>query len=57
MLAINIIASGRAEIADGFQIIVTEHADEDIWGGIEGVQLVERWRGDADYLIPRDWLT
>jgi len=37
-------------------VIVTEHADEDIWGGIEGVRLVERWRGDADYLIPWDWL-
>jgi hypothetical protein len=35
---------------------VTEHADEDIWGGIEGVRLTERWRGEADYLIPMAWL-
>ncbi len=51
------LAVGLPRIGDGFQIIVTEHADKDIWGGIEGVQLVERWRGDADYLIPREWLT
>ena len=38
-----------------FQVIVTEHADELTWGGIEGVRLVANWRGD-DYLIPPSWL-
>jgi len=39
------------------QIIVTEHADDDIWGDIEDgrIQLVERWRGD-EKLVPIEWL-
>ena len=50
------LAAGIGRIGKGFQVIVAEHADEDIWGGIEGVRLTERWRGEADYLIPRAWL-
>lgn len=38
------------------QIIVTEHADEDVWGNVESVHLVERWRGEGNKLIPQDWL-
>ena len=37
------------------QIIITEHADSDIWGNIEAVHLVERWRGNKK-LIPEEWL-
>lgn len=37
------------------QIIVTEHADDDIWGGIDSVHLVERWRGE-NKLVPQEWL-
>jgi len=37
------------------QIIVMEHADEDVWGGLDNVSLVERWRGD-DKLIPVEWI-
>ena len=37
------------------QIIITEHADLDIWGGIESVHLVERWRGE-NKLIPQEWI-
>lgn len=36
------------------QIIVLEHADEDIWGELENITLVERWRGN-DKLIPVEW--
>jgi len=50
------LSRGIESIDKGFQIIVTEHADEDIWGGIEQVELVDRWRGERDYLVPRDWL-
>lgn len=50
------LAAGVERIGGGFQVIVTEHADEDIWGGISGVALTERWRGETDYLIPRAWL-
>ena len=38
------------------QIIVTEHADEDVWGEIDNVHLVERWRGNDNKLIPLAWL-
>ena len=37
------------------QIIITEHADSDIWGEIKSVHLVERWRGN-NKLIPQEWL-
>lgn len=37
------------------QIIVTEHADEDIWGDIKSAHLVARWRGE-EKLIPQAWL-
>lgn len=37
------------------QIIITEHADSDVWGNIEAVHLVERWRGNKK-LIPEEWL-
>jgi len=35
------------------QIIVLDHADEDVWGGLENVYLVEEWRGRG--LVPEDW--
>lgn len=37
------------------QIIVMEHADEDIWGEIENINLVERWRGNNVKLVPIEW--
>ena len=37
------------------QIIVLDHADEDVWGGLAGVDLTEEWRGDA--LVPTEWLS
>ncbi len=40
----------------GIQIIVMEHADEDIWGEIEDIHLVERWRDEDKKLIPSAWL-
>jgi len=38
------------------QIIVTEHADEDVWGGIPSVHVVEKWRGNDKKLVPVEWL-
>jgi len=37
------------------QIIVLEHADEDIWGEHENIHLVERWRG-GNKLVPQSWI-
>lgn len=46
--------------AAGFaiQIIVTEHADDDVWGGIDEdrIKLVERWRNNNVKLVPAEWL-
>lgn len=38
------------------QIIITEHADEDVWGDVDDVHLVERWRGEDNKLVPLSWL-
>ncbi|MDB5584435.1 MAG: hypothetical protein JWR80_9611 [Bradyrhizobium sp.] len=37
------------------QVIVLDHADEDVWGDIDGVELIEEWR-DGRALVPTDWL-
>jgi len=37
------------------QVIVLDHADEEVWGGIDGVILTEEWYDRA--LVPVDWLT
>ena len=38
------------------QIIVTEHADEDIWGEVPSVHLVAKWRGINEKLVPVKWI-
>jgi hypothetical protein len=35
------------------QIIVLDHAAEDVWGGLDGVGLTEEWRGRG--LVPEEW--
>lgn len=49
------ISSFLKQTNNSVQIIITEHADSDIWGNIESVHLVERWRGEKK-LIPQEWL-
>lgn len=48
------IASSVLDSKGAWQAIILEHAGEDIWGGIEGVHLVEEWR-DGEKLIPETW--
>ncbi|MGA2712778.1 MAG: DUF3732 domain-containing protein [Bryobacteraceae bacterium] len=36
------------------QVIVLDHAADDVWGGLPDVQLTAEWRGSA--LVPSDWL-
>ena len=59
-LAVNKIFSAMSKYLQAtdhkVQIIVTEHADEDIWGDVQDVHLVERWRGNNAKLIPLEWL-
>jgi methyl-accepting chemotaxis protein len=40
--------------AGRLQIIVLDHADEEVWGGLENVHPVEEWRGKG--LVPQAWL-
>ncbi len=37
------------------QIIVVDHANQDIWGKLKGVHRVDDWRG-ARKLVRREWL-
>ena len=46
----NFIKASKSEL----QIIVMEHADADIWGGLDNIALVERWRGERK-LVPLEW--
>lgn len=48
------LATAAAEIA-GLQIVVLDHASEDVWGGI-GLHVVEEWR-DGKALVPLTWLS
>lgn len=36
------------------QIIVLDHANEEVWGGLKNVHLVEEWRGKG--LVPEAWV-
>jgi hypothetical protein len=37
------------------QVIVLDHAGEDVWGNLPDVQLTEEWRGQ-DALVPLKWI-
>lgn len=39
-----------------FQVIVLEHADESIWGDIDHVHKVAKWRGFNQKLVPKEWI-
>lgn len=39
-----------------YQIILMEHAGEDIWGDLEGIEVVAHWQSDGEKLIPTEWI-
>lgn len=43
-----------AKTSGRLQIIVLDHANEEVWGGLENVHLVEEWRGKG--LVPEGWI-
>lgn len=38
------------------QILVMEHADEDVWKSVENIHLAGRWRGKNEKLVPNEWI-
>jgi hypothetical protein len=59
ILAIRKVYSVLADVvrssSSRLQIIVLDHASDDVWGKIAGVHLVEEWRY-GNKLIPTEWL-
>jgi predicted nucleic acid-binding Zn-ribbon protein len=51
---INGMASAIAHTKNKLQIIVLDHASEDVWGGLPLIHLVEDWR-NGRALIPAEW--
>lgn len=49
LLGAEVAAAGKR-----LQVIVLDHADDDVWGKVSGVELVEEWRGTA--LVPSEWI-
>lgn len=41
---------------NNIQIIVLEHADEEVWEGVENIHKVCEWRDGKQKLIPAEWL-
>lgn len=49
--------SDEVEAAAGrLQVIVLDHADDAVWGGVKNASLVEEWR-EGRKLVPVDWLS
>ena len=47
----------EARAAKGrLQTIVLDHAGEDVWGSLDGVELTEEWRGGRA-LVPTEWFS
>ncbi len=38
------------------QIIVLDHADEEVWGDIPGITRTEEWRDGRQKLVPPEWI-
>lgn len=50
------LASEVLKAKGRLQIIVLDHADQDVWGHIAGVKLTEEWRDGRQKLVPMDWI-
>lgn len=51
-----VLANEVALAKSRLQVIVLDHAAEDVWGGIDGINVVEHWR-DGEKLVPQIWIT
>jgi len=50
-----LLGEQTASAGGRLQVIVLDHADKDVWGGLGNVVLAEQWRDQA--LVPLDWLS
>ena len=50
-----VLSSGIEESKHALQVIVLDHAPEDVWRGIPNINYVEEWRGE-NKLVPLGWL-
>ncbi|RYY02284.1 MAG: DUF3732 domain-containing protein [Gammaproteobacteria bacterium] len=50
-----VLGATTVESKNKFQIIVLDHAGDEVWSELPGVKLVEEWRG-SDKLVPSHWL-
>ena len=48
------ISDDVRQVEGRLQVIVLDHADEDVWGDIESIYLVENWR-EGRKLVPDNW--
>lgn len=53
--AFSVMASVVQRNKGNLQIIVLDHASENVWGNIDNVHCVEEWR-EGNKLIPISWL-
>jgi len=51
----DLLAKVTQKAAGKMQVIVLDHANEDVWGKLPNTRLVEEWRGDA--LVPAAWIS
>jgi hypothetical protein len=49
------LQNATIESKKALQVIVLDHAAEDVWGSVPGVHLVEEWRS-GEKLVPMNWL-
>ena len=50
------VSNAATKANSRFQVILLDHADENVWGDIEDVVLVEEWR-DGLKLVPEHWFS
>jgi len=50
-----VLSNAVQESRGNLQIIVLDHASEDLWGDIHGIASIEEWR-DGKKLVPIEWL-
>ena len=51
-----VMSSSIKEQKENIQIIVLEHAGEEVWQDVDNVNKVCEWREENERLIPTDWL-